>query len=658
MQRITWYGLLAVVALTAPIAGRAQAPQAQVPKATVRELATIEGGVRAWVLLPDRRTLVYESASSSSRVDNSTFAYDIATKRRTLLGTNMIPRSVSPQGDRLAFRRSSEDRTGVFVWTMPIDPKTGMATGQAQRVSLRQTGGGHPVFSPDGKILAFYAGPRPDGTWDVTLVPATGGAERIVANYPEGMRLFWSADGQSLYVERTIKDSPGTFVERVPVAGGQGEPWVPRTLISASNTVEMMGFSPDARVAFYEVEPDRFFYRTASGIEGEISVPLPPLDDGFGSGSLDSTLRYTQMTDVFNQVVRVLDLNTGQAHDLLPGNVQSAKPAWSPDGRRLAVLTGNWSHYDITVVNADGSSPRRYSMPMHLAGWSLPSVWEMPWSPDGRFLAFRVRTESKDRQNYNGYQVGSLGLLDVQSGQTRVLTSSATIGNFVWRSDGKAIRALKRTVVPAGTLPGLSIVEIELNGTERRLRDISAEFPNANVVVFASDRTAVARVPTDQSTQPFLVPLDGGAARRLPDPGAEPRLRRAYGNGTLVAGNQVLFGMDNPRCCEGLIKIVSTVGEATRTLRLPFRGSTAVVTPDGQHLINSGKTTSDSPWKLFLVPLDGSATRLITEIPTGNGGLLAPSPDGKLLAYTSDGIHTSKIHEIDFGPALQAIVNR
>ena len=40
------------------------------------------------------------------------------------------------------------------------------------------------------------------------------------------------------------------------------------------------------------------------------------------------------------------------------------------------------------------------------------------------------------------------------------------------------------------------------------------------------------------------------------------------------------------------------------------------------------------------------------------GGLLAPSPDGKLLAYTSDGPYTSKIFEIDFGPALQAIMKR
>ena len=102
----------------------------------------------------------------------------------------MVPGGVSPQGDRLAFSRSSEDGTGDFVWTMPIDPKTGMATGQAQRVSLRPTTSG-PKFSPDGKMLVFRAGPRPDGPGtgtEVIVVPSTGGAERTPPDQLDGHR--------------------------------------------------------------------------------------------------------------------------------------------------------------------------------------------------------------------------------------------------------------------------------------------------------------------------------------------------------------------------------------------------------------------------------------------------------------------------------------
>ena len=637
MQRITWYALLAVVALMAPIAGRAQAPQAQVPQAKVRELATIEGDVSRFVRLPSGRALIY-------KVDDSTFAYDVATKHRTLLGTDMSPASVSPLGDRLAFTRTSEDRTAHFMWTMPIDPRTGTATGPAQRVSLRSTHG-NAMFSPDGRTLAISAGPRPDGTSDVSLVPATGGAERVVANYPGGRNFGWSPDGKSLYVET---ERGQAAIERVPVAGGRSEPLFPRTALTVHWVV---GLSPDARVALFQTNPDRFFYRTASGVEGEIAVALPPLDDGWGHDfSLDS-MRYATMTKVRNQGVRVLNLATGQARDLLPGNVATSAPAWSPDGRRLAVLIGNLSHYEIAIMNADGSGQRRYPLPTDLNGWGHP--WDMPWSPDGRFLAFRARDRGEVGWNSIERQ---LVLLDVKSGQTRVLaTASSSIGDFVWRSDGKAIRAVKYAEVPTGPRTA-SIVEIDVDGTERPLRNISAEFSNKMTeVVFSSDREAVVKMTVDKQIEQHVVPLDGGTARRLPDPGTEPGSRIG---GTLVAGNRLLIGQVDARGESRVIKILSTVDDSTRTLRLPFDGHHGVPYPDGKQIVNVGKATGDSVWKLFLVPLDGSATRLLGEIPRGTGGLLAPSPDGKLLAYTSDGRYTSKIHEIDFGPALQAIVKR
>ena len=105
-QRLRWCRLLAVVALLVPITGRAQAPKASAPQAKVRELATIEGDVNGFFRLPNGRAIVYHVSP-----DDSTFAFDIVTKHRTLLGTGMHPEAVSPQGNRFAFSRWSEDRT-------------------------------------------------------------------------------------------------------------------------------------------------------------------------------------------------------------------------------------------------------------------------------------------------------------------------------------------------------------------------------------------------------------------------------------------------------------------------------------------------------------------------------------------------------------------
>ena len=186
------------------------------------------------------------------------------------------------------------------------------------------------------------------------------------------------------------------------------------------------------------------------------------------------------------------------------------------------------------------------------------------------------------------------------------------------------------------------------------MRDISAEFPKAvPPFVFVSDQAVVATVTTAQATERFLMPLDGGVSRRLPDPGIESGSRLG---GTATAGNLLLIGQVDPRGEARAIKIVSTVDDSTRTLRLPFNGHHGVPHPDGKQIINVGKATGDALWKLFLVPLDGSAARVLGEIPRGTGGLLAPSPDGRMVAYTSEGVYTRKIFDVDFGPVLQAFV--
>ena len=656
MQRISWYSLTTVIALVTLGGGPVQARQT--PPATVRELATVEGMVNGYaVLLPSGRALIYtpfdDGATMNSPRDASTFVYDVATKRRTLLGKNMLTGSVSPQGDRLAFDRSSEDGAGNFLWTVPIDPQTGITTGQAQRVSLRPKNGTSGKFSPDGKMLAFDAGPRPDRTWDLTIVPATGGAERIVVNHAGGT-YAWSADGKWIHIGNGV-DFPGR-IERIALSGGQTE-----VLFQPVASGNRVGVSPDGRLAVFQRNPDRFFYQTASGAGGEIAVDLPrPIDWGSGRDMTLDAMRYTTMTHVWNQGVRILDLTTGQARDLLPGNTQTSAPAWSPEGKRLAVLTGTGSHYDITVVNADGSSPRRYPMAVHLDAWG--GAWEKPWSPDGRFLAFRASAQTKgvSKVAYGPDDRSQLAVLDLNSGETRVLTTASApiaFGRFVWTSDGKAIRAFKRAGAPAASGPSrYSIVEIPLAAPERQLRDISAEFPEAAPpFIFMSDRAVVVSGIGRQKTDRFLLPLDGGAARRLPDAAIEPGSRAG---GTNSTGNLLLVGQIDARGEARAIKIVSTVGDSTRTLRLPFNGHHGVAHPDGRQIINVGKANGDTTWKLFLVPLDGSPTRVIGEIGRGTGGLLAPSPDGKLLAYTSDGVYTTKIFEVDFSPVLQAIVKR
>jgi hypothetical protein len=553
------------------IAGRTRAPQARAPQATVRELATIDGDAQSSFRLPNGRILLYN-------VGDTTFTYDIVTRHRTVLATDMHVKDVSPQGDRLAVWRSADEQKEITAWwTMPIDPKTGLASGPGTRMpeSTVQSGGHWAKFSPDGKTLGYSAGPLSDGTFNLTLAPAAGGPGRVVANYPRSYGWGWSRDGESLYV-----DTGDWFirVERVPVTGGRTDLLFPYT---ARADGKVVGLSADARVTLFTRNPDRFFYRTVSGVTGEIEVALPAHDDGYGfDWGLDSRMRYDTMTRSFDRRVYVLDPATGQVRDLLPHDVQSCAPAWSPDGRRLAVRTGNASHYDIAVVNADASGLRRYPLSPEMSGRQM--FWrpvEMRWSPDGRLLAFEAG-------------LGKLALLDVRSGQTRALTTTrdfvwrsdgtAVIGDFVWRADGQAIRAIKSPVVATGPRT-MGIVEIDLSGAERLLRDIAREFPWATGARMISDGVATV---DDGHGRIVAVPIQG-AAQQVSRPLADAGDQVAYAGHS--SDGHWAFGKIVTRSPATDLLIMSTTHDATRRVHLPVESGN-----NGVPCTQTGNTSSSS----------------------------------------------------------------
>jgi Tol biopolymer transport system component len=517
-------------------------------------------------------------------------------------------------------------------------------------VSFRSKNAGTARFSPDGKLLAFYAGPRADGTWDLTVVSSTGGPERVLANYARPGSQAWSSDGASVYVSNSSR-APGA-IERIALADGRSE-----VVVAQSPTIDFnsAGLSPDGQTAIYHANPDRFFYRTATGAEGEIPVPLPqPIDWGSGRDMSLTSSRYTLMTHAWRQRLCIHDVVSGQTRDLLPGEAGSA-PVWSADARRLAVLVGNRSHYDIATVNADGSGLRRYPVSFHVSGWG----GAMPWSPDERFLFFLAN----DRQEVSSdtRDEDQLGVLDLASGRARILAtiSPGVFGGFAWRSDSKGVRARRSPWGPAAWLT--RIVEVDLNGTERLLRDISPEFREPTRIAFADDGHVVLAVKLGEQTDRFLVPLDGRTAQRLqrlPEPAGEGLPASL---GWPIGGNRLIVQGDPST---PVVSILSTAGQSTRKVNLPTGTLSWRPHPDGKHIVATVRNAGSSVDRMLLVPFDGTAPRFIIEIPriTGpRGAVSAPfavSPDGNLYAYIADDVFTTKIFEVDFNPALQAIMKR
>ena len=293
--------------------------------------------------------------------------------------------ALSPDGEHVAYSVTTTnldaDRRTSDLWRVRFDGR--------ERVQLTRTpehSEWQPRWAPDGSSLAFLSDRGgEDATTQVWLLPAGAGEARKLTDFPAGIEDYaWSPDGTRLAI---IARDP----ER-PV--GEAKPKSAPPIVI-----------------------DRYWFK----------------EDGIG------------YLGGRRQHLHVFDLATGKSELLTPGAHDEYLPAWSPDGQRIAYVTkrgedpDRHSNWDIYVIEARaGATERRLTS--FEGGDLIPDLESRPaWSPDGMRIAYLQGGEDKDLY-YAPYQ---LAVLDVANGTTTLPAPiDRSFAKPRWSKDGRSVYAL------------------------------------------------------------------------------------------------------------------------------------------------------------------------------------------------------------------------
>ena len=182
----------------------------------------------------------------------------------------------SPDGKTIIFAHQPTPR--VNDWPLADISTVDVASGTVKPFATTKAAEGSPVYSPDGKWVAFTASEIPP-TWGfssvVHVAPAAGGApKRLAATHDQQAAIVgWSADGNSVYVSET----KGTVsrIYAVPVAGG-----APREINSGGGTMGAINLSASRTwVGFSWQDSDKAGEAYVSALDAWKPVQLSKVND-------------------------------------------------------------------------------------------------------------------------------------------------------------------------------------------------------------------------------------------------------------------------------------------------------------------------------------------------------------------------------------------
>src|SRR6266850_5473821 len=302
-------------------------------------------------------------------------------------------------------------------------------------------------------------------------------------------------------------------------------------------------------------------------------------------------------------------------------------PAWSPDARRIAYVSGPEAHRAILEIGPDGGTPRTV-LASDASSWETVRV---RYSPGGTWLSFETT-------------LGEVWLVPASGGQPRRLTVAAT--SHVWEASGRRLYYLSRGQQGGTRLMSVEIDEAkgELRGEPRTLSWMTGVIRHLDL---SKDGNRLVVSELEGSLNLTLLRLKPGG-------GAPAGPEQILSRGQVIDrypefspdGRRIAFTSDRLGPMNIWVLDLETGRQSRLQLPGEDRGANVPLwSPDGRSIALM-RFHSDGTQALWLAAADGSqAEELIP--PTQGLTASAFSPDGRSILYEGLTESTRQIFSID-----------
>jgi dipeptidyl aminopeptidase/acylaminoacyl peptidase len=332
------------------------------------------------------------------------------------------PLASSGGGGVIVFQNAS----GGDIYVVNANPQGAFGSGTGLR---RLTSGMDPVLSPDGRTVAFarwdHSSPGAQGT--LRLINIDGTNERVLASdVHQPKSPTWSPDGTQIAFNMQQGGTLDNIRKCVGFNGGR--PNIPPD----ATDIEISG----GQICFTLLANPYWGLRLVNVADGtwrDLPRDLHSFTPAWDPANPWHLVFHAA------QGLQSLDINQGTTWPI-NNSVTARSPVFSPDGKKLAVSFRQGDHWEIHVMNADGSGEVRLTetsptdiAQQILAGQTPRSANNAApsWSPDGSQIAF----------------------LTDRTGRWEI---------WVMNADGSG----QRPLFPAGTLNGITL---QYNGVDERM---------------------------------------------------------------------------------------------------------------------------------------------------------------------------------------------